>query len=121
MNIISFPGFNLNFEISKIAIQIGNIKIYWYAILMVLSFLIALIIYKKEDGKYGIKFQDVLTLSIYVIPISIISARIYYVLFNLSYYIKNPIQIFNIHSGGIAIYGGIIGRIYYLFNILQKK
>ena len=39
----------------------------------------------------------------------IICARLYYVLFNLEYYLKNPSEIFAIWNGGLAIYGGIIG------------
>ena len=109
MNTISFPGLNLNFQISQIAFSIGNIEIYWYAILMTMSFVIALIIYKIKDGKYGIKFDNILDLAIFVIPISIISARLYYVLFKLDYYIQNPIEIFDLRNGGLAIYGGIIG------------
>ena len=109
MNEVTFPLLNLKLQISRIAFSIGNIDIYWYAILMMSAFIIALIICKIKDGKFGIKFSDILDLSLYVIPISIISARLYYVLFNLSYYLNNPVQIFNLKAGGLAIYGGIIG------------
>ena len=88
MNTITFPGLNLKFNISRIAFSVNNIYIYWYAILMVSAFVIALTIYKVNDGKLGIKFSDILDLSIYVIPISIISARIYYVIFNIKQYIQ---------------------------------
>ena len=109
MNTITFPGYNLNLSISRTAFSIGSVDIYWYAILMTLSFVIAMIIYKLKDKTYDIKFDNILDLAIYVIPISIISARFYYVLFKLDYYIQNPIQIFNFRNGGLAIYGGIIG------------
>ena len=71
----------------------------------------ALILCKKDDGKYNIKFDDILQLTIITLPISIICARVYYIIFNFSTYISNPIDIFNIHNGGLAIYGGIIGAI----------
>ena len=109
MNLIKFPGLGLEFNISKVAISIFGINIAWYAILIVFSFLIALFIFKKRDGLYGIKFDTILNLSIYVIPISIICARLYYVLFKLDHFLSNPGQIFNIKQGGLAIYGGIIG------------
>ena len=121
MNIIKFPGLNLNLEISKTAFSIGNINIYWYAILMVSAFIIALIILKIKDGKFGIKFSDIFDLSIYVIPISIISARIYYILFNLEYYIHNPYNIFDLRSGGLAIYGGIIGALITCYIFCKKR
>lgn len=109
MNTVTFPLFNLKLELSRIAFSIGNIDIYWYAILMMSAFAIALVVFKVKDGTFNIRFSDILDLSIYVIPISIISARIYYILFNLDYYINYPIQILNLKAGGLAIYGGIIG------------
>lgn len=109
MNTVTFPLLNLKLELSRIAFSIGHIDIYWYAVLMMSAFIIALIIFKIKDGMFNIKFSDILDLSIYVIPISIISARIYYILFNLDYYINYPEQILNLKAGGLAIYGGIIG------------
>lgn len=121
MNIITFPAINLKIQISKIAFSINNIDIYWYAILIVSAIIIDLIIFKIRDGKFGIKFENVLDLCIFLIPISIICARVYFILFNLSYYISNPIQIFNLRNGGLAIYGGIIRRSNYRLYILYKK
>ena len=121
MNEITFPGLNLKLNISKIALLIGNIEIYWYAVLMVLAFVISLIIYKFKDGKFGIKFDDILNLSIITIPISLISARIYYVIFKLDYYLQNPMQVLNLRTGGLAIYGGIIGGAICCYIYCKKK
>ena len=97
--------------IPSIAFEIFGVPIYWYAILIVSSMVIALLWCKKQDGKFNIKFDDILDLAIIVLPISIICARLYYVMFSLDYYIKNPSEIFNIKNGGLAIYGGLIGGI----------
>lgn len=109
MNTITFPGLNLKFNISRIAFSVNNINVYWYAILIVSAFMIALVISKINDGKLNIKFSDVLDLSIYVIPISILSARLYYILFNIEQYMGDPLKILDFRNGGLAIYGGIIG------------
>ena len=109
MTTITFPAFNINLTIYKIAFSIGNINIYWYGIFIGLAFLIAIFALKKNVKKYNIKYDNVLELIIIVIPVAIISARLYYVIFNLQYYSSNPSQIFNIKNGGLAIYGGIIG------------
>lgn len=109
MNKITFPGIGLELNIKKIAITIGNINIHWYAIIIVLSILIAIILCKKNDGKYGIKFDNILEMLVFALPISIITARLYYVVFNWSYYSKNILEIFNIKNGGMAIYGGLLG------------
>ena len=121
MNIITFPLFNLKMNIKEIAFSIGNIDIYWYAILICGAILIDLIICKKRDGLFGIKFNDILDLSIFVIPIAVICARLYYVIFNLKYYISNPLQIFNIRNGGIAIYGAIIGGALTCYIFCKKR
>lgn len=121
MNTIIFPGLNLEFNISKIAFRIFGIEIYWYAILIVIAMCLALAIFKKRDGLYKIKFSDILDLSLYLIPIAIISARLYYIVFNLEYYIQNPSEILNIRSGGIAIYGAVIGGIITCFVFCKKR
>ena len=109
MNEVTFPMLNLKINIDNIAFSILGIDIYWYAILIVSAMVLAFIIFKLRDGLYDIRFSDIIDLAIFLIPISIISARIYYVIFNLNYYIESPTQILNFRSGGLAIYGGIIG------------
>lgn len=121
MNTVTFPALNLEFNISKIAFSIFGIEIYWYAILIVSALCLALVIYKKREGLYKIKFSDILDLSLYLIPISIISARVYYIIFNLGYYFQNPGEILNIRSGGIAIYGAVIGGTITCFIFCKKR
>ena len=121
MNVVTFPGLNLQFNINRIALSIGGISIYWYAILMTFAFAISLLIYKLKNGKFEIKFSDILDLALLLIPISIVSARLYYILFNLEYYVANPMQMFNLRSGGLAIYGGIIGGAVTCYIFCKKR
>ena len=121
MNEVTFPMLNLKINIDNIAFSILGIDIYWYAILIVSAMILAFIIFKLRDGLYDIRFSDIIDLAIYLIPISIISARIYYVMFNLNYYIESPTQILNFRSGGLAIYGGIIGGIITCIIFCKKR
>ena len=121
MNTITFPGLNIELNISRIAFSVINIDIYWYAILIVSAFIIGLIIFKINDGKLNIKFSDILDLSIYVIPISILCARLYYIVFNINKYIENPLGIFDLRNGGLAIYGGIIGGAITCYIFCKKR
>ena len=111
MKKISFTGLGLDFNIDSIAINVFGINIYWYAIFIVIAFSVAILFCKKDDGKYNIKFEQILEILLFVMPISIICARLYFVIFKLDYYIQNPTEIINIRNGGLAIYGGIIGVI----------
>ena len=60
MNITTFPLLNLEVNIKEIAFSIGNVDIYWYAILICIAIVIDLIMCKKKDGFFGIKFDDIL-------------------------------------------------------------
>ncbi|GAA3313255.1 hypothetical protein GCM10020331_002950 [Ectobacillus funiculus] len=56
------------------------------------------------------------------LPIAILTARIYYVIFEWSYYKKNhPSEIIAIWHGGIAIHGGVIGAVFDRYLVLQKE
>ena len=120
MNIITFPLINLQLNINKVAFTIFGINVHWYAILIVASIILALLLCKKQDGKYGIKYEDILDLSIILIPIAFICARLYYVIFNIKNY-TNIIDIINIKDGGLAIYGGIIGGIITAYIFCKKR
>ncbi len=121
MNLVKFPGLNIEFNISRVAFKIFGIEIYWYAIIIVCAMVLAIIMFKKRDGLYEIKFNDIIDLSIVAIPIAIICARIYYIIFNLEYYMLNPKEILNIRNGGLAIYGAVIGGIITCFIFCKKK
>ncbi len=120
MNTITFPLLNLQLNINKTAFIIFGVPVYWYAILIVASIGIALVLCKIQDGKYGIKFEDILDLSIILIPITFVCARIYYVIFSLKNY-KSIIDILNIKDGGMAIYGGIIGGVIISYIFCKKR
>ncbi len=111
MEEVKFPGLNLNLQISDIAFQLGSIKIYWYGLLIVLAILISLISLIKDSKRYNVKYEYILEMFLITIPISFITARLYYVIFEWEFYSQNLNQIFNIRSGGLAIYGGIIGAV----------
>lgn len=120
MQKITFPILNLELNINKIAFTIYGINIYWYAVIIVASLILALILLKRKDKKFGIKYEDILDLSIILIPISFITARAYYVIFNLKAY-QNIQSMLNIKDGGLAIYGGIIGGVITAYIFCKKR
>ena len=121
MNIVKFPLLNLELKFSDIAFTILGMDIYWYAVMIVTAIIIALLVLKIREKLFNIKFSAIIDLCIYLIPISIISARIYYVIFSLSDYISSPLEIFNIRNGILAIYGGIIGGIITCYIFCRKR
>ena len=104
---VQFPKLGLNFTISREAFFIGDFAVYWYAILIAVGALLAVIYAISQAKKYGIDPDKLLDLGLVGIVFGIVGARLYYVLFNIESYTSFS-QIINIRDGGLAIYGGLI-------------
>jgi len=108
-NVIKFPGLGIELKISSVAFELFGMPVAWYGVIIVFAIGLALILCKKNDGLFGISWDDISDLAIYVLPISIVCARLYYVVFEFDNFKGNLIDIINIRQGGLAIYGALIG------------
>ena len=95
----------------KVAFSIFGIDIMWYGVLMATGMVLGTLIALKEAKRVGIKEEDILDLGIVAIPLGLLGARLYYVIFNLDYYMANPTQILNFRGGGMAIHGALIAGV----------
>lgn len=111
MNYIEFPNLGLKFNIDPIAFKIGNFEIYWYAIIIVAGILLGFSYAAYFCKKKGDDVEHLYDVLLFGLPSAIVFARIYYVIFNFDAYKDNLWDIFNIHEGGLAIYGGVIGAV----------
>ncbi|AYW46899.1 prolipoprotein diacylglyceryl transferase [Tetragenococcus osmophilus] len=107
--------------ISRTAFEIFGIDIYWYAIIIVSGVIVAMWLSAREAERVGLKEDDVSDFMLAGLPIAFIGARLYYVLFNFEPYLNDPIQIFNLRSGGLAIYGGLIAGGLWLLFFCQRN
>lgn len=98
----------------RVALDLGIIQIYWYSILVFTAMLVAAFLVMREGKKQGLSEEFLTNLIFNTIIVGIAGARLYYVIFNLSYYIANPLEIFAIWNGGLAIHGGIIAAVIFV-------
>jgi prolipoprotein diacylglyceryl transferase len=105
---------------NNIVLDLGIIKIYWYSVFVLAGFLVGSIIALREAKKHKISENFMINYVFYVVPISIIGARLYFVLFNFSYYKENLIDILKIWEGGLAIHGGLLSAIIFTFIYTKK-
>ncbi len=103
-----------------IAFTIFGIDIRWYGILIACGMLLAVLISCKRAPRHGITDEDVLDIAIWMLPIGVIGARVYYVIFNLDYY-KTLSSMLDIRSGGLAIHGGLIFSAITIYVICRRK
>ncbi|OPX84767.1 MAG: Prolipoprotein diacylglyceryl transferase [Pelotomaculum sp. PtaB.Bin104] len=106
--------------ISPIAIQVGPLPIYWYGIIMTAAFILATALAYRLALASDIDPEHILNLLILIIPAAIIGARLYYVFFNWTDYSNNPLEIFAIRHGGLAIHGGLLGGFIAGFYYVRK-
>ena len=106
---------------NPIAFSIAGIDIRWYGILIGVAFLLAIYISYLRAPKFGIVQDDILDLTIFLIPCSIIGARAYYVIFSYDNYRGNFIQMLNLRAGGLAIHGGIIAGVIVSYIVAKRK
>lgn len=111
---ISFPGLfgDWEFNPDPIAIHIGH-GIYWYGIILAVAMLAGLLLAMKQAKRFGITEDHVMDLVLWSVPLCIVGARLYYVIFYLDLYRTEEGAldwgaIVAVWDGGLAIYGAVI-------------
>lgn len=104
---------------NRIFITIGNVNIYWYSILIIIAVVLGYILAKKEALRQNIKKEFMENLVFYMLIIAIIGARLYYVIFNFDEF-NNIFDILAIYNGGLAIYGGVIAAVIFIYFYTKK-
>ncbi|MCL6570269.1 MAG: prolipoprotein diacylglyceryl transferase [Bacillus sp. (in: Bacteria)] len=113
---------NQTFEpINPVAFSLGPIAVHWYGIIIGLGLALALYLAIKEENRRGLKKDTFADLMIWAIPIAIISARLYYVIFEWGYYAQHPGDILQIWNGGLAIHGALIGAVITTYIFAKKR
>lgn len=102
--------------------SIGNFEIRFYGLMYAISFFIGLEIAKYLAKKKNIDEKLIENYAFFVMIFGLIGGRLYYVLFNLDYYLKYPLEIPATWHGGMAIHGGILGGILgtYIYGKMKK-
>lgn len=101
--------------IDPVALRLGPLAIHWYAICILSGLLFGVYLAIKEAPRKKIRPDDVIDLILIAFPLGILGARLYYVIFQWSYYVEHPAEIFAIWEGGLAIYGGLLTTTVVLF------
>lgn len=118
---ISFPALGLDFQINRVAANIFGKDIYWYGIIICIGFVLAALYVNARVKEFGATSDNLMDCLIICVPVGIICARIYYVIFEWDYYSQHPNEIIAVWNGGIAIYGAVIGVVIALYIYSRVK
>jgi phosphatidylglycerol:prolipoprotein diacylglycerol transferase len=90
---------------------IEGFNIAWYGIIIACGLLLGVLLAIHRAKQRGFKSDMILDFLFLAIPLAIVGARLYYVVFEWEGYARDLSKIFAINQGGLAIYGGVIGGI----------
>lgn len=111
MNTVGFPKLGLEFTIDKVAFTIFGIDIAWYAVIIACGFLLAVLYCTARMKEFGLDSDRAMDAVLVGLIGGLVGARAYYVIFSWDNYKDNLMSIFDTRSGGLAIYGGVIGAL----------
>lgn len=112
---------NISEILMKSGITIFGLEVRFYGIIIATAMLIGVLICRRLCQKRDINPDEIYILALFIIPLSILGARIYYCIFSDTAYTFKTF--WNIREGGLAIYGGIIGGIMgvFVYCIIRKN
>lgn len=107
----------------KVAFSLFGRDIYWFAVLLIIGGVCAVIascIFAKRKKTTS---DEVIDLALWTIPLSLIFARVYFVLCNLGDYASNPVSMLYIWNGGLALPGAILGGALgiFIYSRIRKR
>lgn len=106
---------------NRVAFNIFGFNVYYYSLCILLGVMVAYILITREGKKQGLPKEFISDLIFYTLIIGILGARVYYCVFNLDYYLANPSEILKIYNGGLAIHGGVIAGLIFVYFYTKKK
>lgn len=108
MTEVFFPGLG-NFHFPVPAIAFGTVTM--YGLIIAIGYSLAVVIGGMRAYKWRMSIESMIDVAIWGTIAGIVGARLYYCIFQWDVYKDNPLDIFKIWEGGLAIYGGLIGAL----------
>lgn len=123
---VLFPGLGLEFHLDRVAVEIFGVPVYWYGVIIAVGFLLAVAFCCRMAPRFGIQPDDLIDLLFFAVPLAIIGARLYYIVFYLDLYRDGDggvdiSRMLDIRDGGLAIYGGVIASVLTLLVFCKVK
>src|SRR5699024_1079335 len=98
--------------LNRVFLEIGSLSIYWYGVIIATGLFLGLYLDAKESETLRLQKDIMIELVVFAVPIVILFARIYYVIFEFDAYRGQPWWKFiAVWEGGIAIHGALIGAV----------
>jgi len=108
---INFPNLGIVLKNVSSGFDVFGYHIAFYGVVIGIGMLLGWLIAEWMAKRTGQNTEFYLDFALVAIIVSVIGARLYYVVFAWEEFADNPISVFNLRTGGLAIYGGIIAAV----------
>lgn len=105
---VNFPHLGIELHNLPMGIEIFGLKIAFYGAIIAFAMVMGYLVAESQAKRFEQSVEKLLDFAIIAIVASVIGARIYYVIFHWETFADHPMQVFNLRTGGLAIYGGVI-------------
>ncbi len=96
---------------NPIAFELFGRPVYWYGVIIAVGVLVGIYLAMRYAKLLKYDPEMMVDFCLLAIPLAIIGARLYYVIFKWEVYKDYPLDIIKIWEGGLAIYGAVIGGV----------
>lgn len=111
MNWVGFPGLGIDRIEFYPYISVFGFPIYWYGIIIAVGMALAMVYGFRRAERFGIESERMTDVVLFGLIGGVVGARLYYVIFSWDLFRDDIWSIFDLRTGGLAIYGGIIGAV----------
>lgn len=106
---------------NKTALDLGFATVAWYAVFILTGIIIAATLSYFEFKKVGWDTDILFDGLLFAVPLAIVGARLYYVIFDPNPNYQNIMDVINITEGGLAIHGAVIVTIIFMIFFTKRK
>jgi phosphatidylglycerol:prolipoprotein diacylglycerol transferase len=118
---IIFPYLGIHLHDVPFGFSVFGYYIALYGLVIGIGMLLGWLMVEWMAKKTGQNQEIYLDFTLIVVIISVVCARIYYVIFAFGEFKDNLWSIFNTRTGGLAIYGGVIGGVLTAFIFAKVR
>ena len=105
---IRFPGLGIVLKKVGSGFTVFGFRIAFYGVVIGLAMVMGYLLADQVAKRTGQNRDLYLDFTIIAVILSVAGARLYYVIFNWKQFADRPLSVFNLRTGGLAIYGGVI-------------
>ena len=105
-----------------IILKIGPVTIYSYGLMMAVAVMVCVFLLSRDARSLGISSEKIFDFVFWVVLSGIAGARLFFILLNLDYFVRDPLEIVMLQKGGLAWQGSLIaGTVAALVYIRKQK